>query len=259
MTRILLVDDDANLREALRAVLDASGHEVVVAPNGREALRLARDSHPQVIVSDVTMPLMDGIEMTRRIRTIPASEPVPVVLMSARAAVPAVPVAAMLRKPFAPSELLAVLDGLAAPSVASAQYASNSPPSTESAEGQWGGLPFAIPGEHEHTRTASARERRIQRGVELVRAQERRLQRLHSSSVNPELAENCMTACASASQRSSNWTAHLIHERHRASSALGAWCGRRELSVFARHVYPVGSAVDITGQRSLFGETQAVA
>ncbi|MGF6267463.1 CheY-like chemotaxis protein [Paraburkholderia youngii] len=197
MTRILLVDDDANLREALGAVLDASGHEVVVAPNGREALRLARDSHPQVIVSDVTMPLMDGVEMTRRIRTLPACEQVPVVLMSALAAAPAVPVAAMLRKPFAPSELLAVLDELAAPSVARAECTSNGPPPTMTAEGQWGGLPFAIPGEKECTRTTSARERRIQRGIELVRAQEKRLQRLHSSSVNPELAEqlyDCLLA-----------------------------------------------------------------
>ncbi|MEX3935825.1 response regulator transcription factor [Paraburkholderia phymatum] len=184
------MDDDTNLREALRAALDASGHEVVVAPNGREALRLAHDSHPQVIVSDVTMPLMDGMEMTRRIRAIPAFERVPVVLMSARAAVPTIPVAAMLRKPFAPPELLAVLDGLPSCLTANEVWASDSPlAATASAEGQRGGVPFAIRGEKERARSTSARERRIQRGIELVQAQEKRLHGLHSSSVNSELAE----------------------------------------------------------------------
>ncbi|SEI63725.1 response regulator [Paraburkholderia diazotrophica] len=190
MTRILLVDDDANLRDALKAVLEASGHEVVVAKNGREALRLTRDSEPHVIVSDVTMPLMDGIEMTRQISAMPVFEQLPVVLMSARAAVPAVPVAAMLRKPFAPSELLAVLDGLATRSVANEEWALDSPlAGTANAEDQLGGLAFAVPGDKEGAWAASARERRIRRGIELVRAQEERLRRLHHGSVNWALAE----------------------------------------------------------------------
>ncbi|SIT43940.1 Response regulator receiver protein [Paraburkholderia piptadeniae] len=189
MTHILLVDDDANLRDALRAVLDASGHEVVVAQNGREALRLTRDSHPQVIVSDVTMPLMDGIELTRQIRAIPGFEQVPVVLMSAREAVPTVPVAAMLRKPFAPSELLAVLDELFAPSVASAEWSNSHLAVTVGAEGQQGDVLFTTLSIKQGARTISARERRIRRGIELIRAQEERLHSLHSSSVNSELAE----------------------------------------------------------------------
>jgi CheY-like chemotaxis protein len=117
MCRVLLVDDDANIRDALGVVLQDAGHVVTLARDGPEALRLAVTSDPQVIVCDVMMPGMDGPEVACRIRAMPAFADVPFVLMSA-VPVPAVPVKAMLRKPFAPSILLRLIDELPYPSIA---------------------------------------------------------------------------------------------------------------------------------------------
>jgi CheY-like chemotaxis protein len=110
MSRVLLVDDDVNMRDALSAVLEGAGHDVTVAGDGLEGVRLASEADPQVIVSDVMMPLMNGPEMIREIKAMPEFKQVLVILMSALATKPAVPVAAMLRKPFAPLELLKLLD-----------------------------------------------------------------------------------------------------------------------------------------------------
>ena len=70
MIRVLLVDDHAMMREGLRAVLEKESNVEVVgeAENGREALALARDAPCQVVVMDVSMPSLNGIETARRLR-----------------------------------------------------------------------------------------------------------------------------------------------------------------------------------------------
>ncbi|MEX3962299.1 response regulator [Paraburkholderia sp. EG286B] len=88
MTRVLLVDDDTSKRDALGAVLDVAGYEIVAARNGRDALGILPGARPRGIVSDVTMPFIDGVEMVRRIRAIPEFEQMPVIPMSAHATVP---------------------------------------------------------------------------------------------------------------------------------------------------------------------------
>lgn len=68
MTRVLVVDDHQLLRNALRRALEESGVTVVSeAANGAEAVRLTQALHPDVVVMDVSMPVLDGIEATRRI------------------------------------------------------------------------------------------------------------------------------------------------------------------------------------------------
>jgi CheY-like chemotaxis protein len=109
MSRVLLVDDDACIRDALSAVLHETGHTVTLAVDGAEGLRLANSANPEVIVSDVMMPVMDGPEMVRRMKATPRLANVPVILMSALETVPRVPVAAMLRKPLDPSMLLRLI------------------------------------------------------------------------------------------------------------------------------------------------------
>ncbi|MCZ7531194.1 MAG: response regulator transcription factor [Acidimicrobiia bacterium] len=70
MTRVLLADDHTLLRHALREALESADLEVVAeAADGEEAVRLAHETTPDVVVMDVTMPVLDGVEATRRITT----------------------------------------------------------------------------------------------------------------------------------------------------------------------------------------------
>jgi DNA-binding NarL/FixJ family response regulator len=73
--RVLVADDHQLLRQALRRAFDDAGWEVVAeAADGAEAVRLAAEHTPDVVVMDVTMPVLDGIEATRRVRAVaPAS------------------------------------------------------------------------------------------------------------------------------------------------------------------------------------------
>jgi len=66
--RILIVDDDAMVRDALTAVLDRAGHEIKVAANGREGLDLHERQPFHVVITDIVMPEMEGIEMIRQLK-----------------------------------------------------------------------------------------------------------------------------------------------------------------------------------------------
>jgi DNA-binding NarL/FixJ family response regulator len=82
MTTVLLADDHQLLRQALRRALEDSGLTVVSeAGDGDEAVRLAAELHPDVVVMDVTMPVLDGIEATRRIHEFDAAARVLVLTM----------------------------------------------------------------------------------------------------------------------------------------------------------------------------------
>lgn len=81
--RVLLVDDNEDGRVALRALLEALGYTVDEARDGYEALEKARARRPDLILMDLMMPHMDGLEATRRIRSIPEIAEVTVVCLSA--------------------------------------------------------------------------------------------------------------------------------------------------------------------------------
>lgn len=78
MAKILVVDDAMFMRSRLKALLEGAGHEVVEAQNGREALTAYAESAPDVVLMDVTMPEMDGLEALKEIR---ASSPEARVIM----------------------------------------------------------------------------------------------------------------------------------------------------------------------------------
>lgn len=67
--KILCVEDNKDSLELLKVFLEGSGYEVSTATNGIEALDEARKSRPDVIVSDIMMPEMDGFELCRRIKS----------------------------------------------------------------------------------------------------------------------------------------------------------------------------------------------
>ena len=66
--RVMVVDDDASMRVVLSAMLAHAGHEVFLATNGREALEVALESQPHMMITDWLMPEMDGIELIRTLR-----------------------------------------------------------------------------------------------------------------------------------------------------------------------------------------------
>jgi len=82
--RILLVDDEEQIRKLLETSLQRRGYEVAVASDGIEALRQIRAKMPDLIVTDVNMPNMNGFELTRRLRADHRTARVPIVMLSAR-------------------------------------------------------------------------------------------------------------------------------------------------------------------------------
>ena len=82
--RILLVDDDPSLLQVVSLGLGLQGYDVVTASDGSEALRMLQAGEmPQLIISDVMMPEMDGIELCRNVRAIPHLAQVPVFIFTA--------------------------------------------------------------------------------------------------------------------------------------------------------------------------------
>jgi CheY-like chemotaxis protein len=83
MAKILVVDDDAELVEATRAVLEAKGHAVLAASNGEEGYRKAVDEKPDVVLLDVMMTHdSEGFEIARRLRENEATKKLPVILVT---------------------------------------------------------------------------------------------------------------------------------------------------------------------------------
>jgi two-component system, OmpR family, KDP operon response regulator KdpE len=108
--KVLLVDDDATLRQTLGIGLRAAGHDVLIAGDGRTALQAAREDRPDIVVLDLGLPDLSGFDVLRRLR---AWSTVPVVVLSARAEssekVEALDLGAddYVTKPFGMEELLA--------------------------------------------------------------------------------------------------------------------------------------------------------
>lgn len=80
MMRILVVDDEPGLREVIRVILEEHGYTVDTGVNGRDGLRLLQQTRPDLVLTDISMPDMEGIEFLKALRS---SEPeLPVIAMS---------------------------------------------------------------------------------------------------------------------------------------------------------------------------------
>ncbi|WP_374568311.1 response regulator [Ideonella sp.] len=113
MARILVVDDRSSNRHYLRMVLATIGHEVVEAADGAQALERTRALHPHLVITDLLMPVMDGFEFVKRLRSEPAIAATPVVFYTAtyrsseaRKLAAACGVSEVLPKPTGPSVLI---------------------------------------------------------------------------------------------------------------------------------------------------------
>jgi CheY-like chemotaxis protein len=83
MATILVVEDHAMSRQILMTLLEYSGHRVLEAAEGEEAFELACRAHPDLIISDMLLPNMDGREFVRRLRTKAAQVDTPVIFYTA--------------------------------------------------------------------------------------------------------------------------------------------------------------------------------
>ncbi|MGF6932162.1 CheY-like chemotaxis protein [Paraburkholderia sp. UCT70] len=83
MSTVLLIDDDLENRCALQLALESRGHRVVLAENGWDALQKAHTDFPELVITDLEMPEMDGKELCRRLKCQAVFSGLPVVLLSA--------------------------------------------------------------------------------------------------------------------------------------------------------------------------------
>jgi len=80
---VLLVEDTEDNRQMMKRLLEMSGYRVVEAINGVEAVKVANEIRPQIILMDLSLPFIDGLAATRRIRSLPGLNQVPIVAVSA--------------------------------------------------------------------------------------------------------------------------------------------------------------------------------
>ncbi|MBK9942121.1 MAG: response regulator [Kouleothrix sp.] len=85
MATVLIAEDDAMNREILARRLAHAGFTTVLAANGAEALDLAVATLPDVIVMDMRMPVLDGLTATRRLKALPATRHIPIIVLTANA------------------------------------------------------------------------------------------------------------------------------------------------------------------------------
>jgi CheY-like chemotaxis protein len=111
MARILIAEDEPDIRELVAFTLRFAGHEVTAASNGEEAVQIASQAFPDLILMDVRMPRMTGYDACRLMKASPTLKDIPVVFLSAKgqdseiAAGLEAGAEDYLLKPFAPDQL----------------------------------------------------------------------------------------------------------------------------------------------------------
>jgi len=129
--RLLLVDDEPGLREAVQAYLEDSNFVVEVASNARDGWELLQQHNPDLLISDVMMPKVDGYQFLKQVREDPRYKALPVVFLTAKGMTSdriqgyTAGCDAYLSKPFDPDELVAIITNLLARRAAAKQMSEN--------------------------------------------------------------------------------------------------------------------------------------
>jgi CheY-like chemotaxis protein len=114
--KILVVDDDADIRLFLAFSLKKSGYEVLQAANGAKALDLLKEHTPDLIITDAMMPVLNGYELIKAIKSEPAIREIPILMLTGKDGEQAVEENARpdayMRKPFATPDILALIQKL---------------------------------------------------------------------------------------------------------------------------------------------------
>jgi two-component system cell cycle response regulator DivK len=112
---ILVVEDQEDNRRIMRDLLTSAGYELIEATTGEEGVRLAEQNHPDLILMDIQMPVLDGYEATRRIKARPELRSIPIIVVTSyalsgdEAKAKAAGADAYVAKPFSPRALLATI------------------------------------------------------------------------------------------------------------------------------------------------------
>jgi two-component system chemotaxis response regulator CheY len=113
---VLIVDDSVTMRQMVGMTLRQAGFDVVERANGQEGIQLLEHQSVTLVISDVNMPVMDGITMVKVVRQLPAHRTTPILLLttetddSKKQAARAAGATGWLKKPFNPSSLLTVIN-----------------------------------------------------------------------------------------------------------------------------------------------------
>lgn len=110
--RILIVDDESSIRRVLRIVLERAGHEVSEAANGADALERISAARPELMLTDVMMPVMDGRELIARLRADAQTSSIAIVVVTSERGLDGLPVEGVVLKPFLPDDILAAIGSL---------------------------------------------------------------------------------------------------------------------------------------------------
>lgn len=115
MAYILISDDSISIRQMLTFTLTEAKHEVIKTNNGLQALELAKKNQFDLIITDINMPLLDGLSLVRKLRTLPGYEFRPILLLTTETDPEKKKIAKMMGatgwivKPFNPEKLLAAV------------------------------------------------------------------------------------------------------------------------------------------------------
>lgn len=112
-TKILIADDQAAIRNMLAELLKSRGYQCFIAENGSDAVQMAKDNRPNLIIMDVMMPQKNGLDAAREIKGIPELASVPILFLTARGhaqdeqAAKEAGGSAFMAKPFSPKLVIA--------------------------------------------------------------------------------------------------------------------------------------------------------
>jgi len=131
LARLLLVDDEPGLREAVQAYLEDSDFSVEVASNARDGWEILQQINPDLVISDIMMPQVDGYQFLKQVREDPRYKSLPVVFLTAKGMTGdriqgyQAGCDAYLSKPFDPDELVAIVTNLLARRAAAKETSGN--------------------------------------------------------------------------------------------------------------------------------------
>ncbi len=115
MATVLAVDDSASMRQMVSFTLKGAGYDVIEANDGQDALTKAQSSSPDLVLTDVNMPIMDGITLIQELRKLPNYKHVPMLMLTTESAGDkkaqgkAAGATGWLVKPFNPDQLIATI------------------------------------------------------------------------------------------------------------------------------------------------------